>query len=193
MENKKFMTSKEIKDYCKELGLTYEITIRYLTHYNYLNRIFKGIFYVRSVEERKFNKTNLNYLEIISEALKIKGVKKWYFGLETALKFNNVTHEYFTIIYILNDKLFRAKEINILGHKVKFFKIAPKLFSFGIIKKETPFSDLEKTILDLIYLKKVNLLEIKELLKKANKKKISKYSKNYDGRTIKILKEAYDK
>ena len=66
----------------------------------------------------------MNYFEIIKNGLIIKGVKKWYFGLETALKLNNMTNEYFTIDYVVNDSIFRVFEnfnackLNLRGYTI---------------------------------------------------------------------------
>ena len=191
LSDKKFITRKELKEDCKKLGMDYYVTIRYLTHYKHLVRILRGIFYIKSIEERKLNKININYLEAIKEALKIKGVKNWYFGLSTALKLNNLTHEYFTIDYVINDKLFRVKPFSILGYKIRFIKINSKLTSFGIINKGLPYSDAEKTMLDFIYLKEHGNVKLipEEIFEKCSKNKLLKYSKSYDKRTIKRLKE----
>ena len=129
-DNKKFILAEEIKDYCRKLSLKYIPTIKYLIRNKYIARIFRGIFYVYSIEDRKLGKSEMNSYEILKEALKLKGVKNWYFGLETGLKFNNLTNEYFTIDYILNDKIFRAKPIIIMGRKIKFYKLSSKMFSF---------------------------------------------------------------
>lgn len=191
LSDKKFITREELKEDCKKLSLDYYVTIRYLTHYKHLVRILRGIFYIKSIEERKLNKTNINHLEAIKEALKIKGIKNWYFGLSTALKLNNLTHEYFTIDYVINDKLFRAKSFSILGYKIKFIKINPKLTRFGIINKDLPYSDVEKTMLDFIYLKEHGNVKLipEEIFESCSKTKLLKYSKNYDKRTIKRLME----
>jgi len=191
LSDKKFITREEIREDCKKLSLDYYVAIRYLTHYKYLIRILRGIFYIKSIEERKLNKTNINHLEAIKEALKIKGVKNWYFGLSTALKLNNLTHEYFAIDYVINDKIFRAKPFLILGYKIKFIKINHKLMPFGIINKNLPYSDAEKTMLDFIYLKEHGNVKLipEEIFEKCSKNKLLKYSKNYDKRTIKRLKE----
>ena len=113
-DNKKFILAEEIKDYCRKLSLKYIPTIKYLIRNKYIARVFRGIFYIYSIEERKLGKSEMNSFEILKEALKLKGVKNWYFGLETGLKFNNLTHEYFTIDYVLNDKIFRAKPIIVM-------------------------------------------------------------------------------
>lgn len=189
MSNKKFITREELKAYCREINLDYYTTIRYLTFHQYLMRILKGIFYIKSIEERKLNKISIIYLEAIKVALKIKGIKRWYFGLETALKLNNLTHEYFTMDSVISDTLFRARPISILGHKVKFVKLSPKLFSFGIEKGKLPYSDAEKTALDLLYLKKYSKSEFLELCGSLSKNKILKYAQHYNKRIIEAVEE----
>jgi len=188
-DNKKFILSSEIKDYCRKLSLNYLPTIKYLLRNKYLARVFRGIFYVYSIEERKLGKSEMNFFEILKQALKIKGVKNWYFGLETGLKYNNLTHEYFTIDYVLNDKLFRAKPITIMGRKVKFYKLSPRLFWFGIVKKNVNYSDSEKTLLDLLYLKHYTKEEFEEIAEELSKTKLLKYAKNYNKRVIGIVNE----
>ena len=187
--NKKLITSSEIKKDCEKLSVSYDPVIKYLLRNKYLERIFRGIFYVYSVEERKLGKSEMNFYEILSEALRIKGVKNWYFGLETALKFNNMTHEYFTIIYIVNDTIFRAKPIKIKGHKVKFHKTLNKMFEFGINKKPYPHSNPEKTALDLYYFKHYDINNFKEITEKLSKTKLKKYSKYYNKRIISAINE----
>ena len=187
--NKKFITSNEIKDYCKKLSLDYLVTIKYLLRNKYLARVFRGIFYVYSIEERKLGKSEMSYFEILKEALKIKGVKSWYFGLETGLKFNNLTHEYFTIDYIINDKIFRANPINIMGRRVKIYKLNPKMLSFGITKKNFNYSDSEKTLLDLLYLNHYSKEEFEEIAETLSKTKLLKYAKKYNKRVLNAVKE----
>jgi len=185
--SKKFTTDSEIKEDCKKLSISYYTAIRYLISNKHLARVFKGIFYIYSLEERKLGKSEMNLYKILAEAIKLKGIKKWYLGLETSLKLNNLTHEYFTIEFVLNDKIFRAKPITIMGKKVKFYKISPKLMNQGIFFKNYPFSNPEKTALDLFYLRHYDFSNFEELAEKLNKKKLKEYSKNYDKRTIKAV------
>ncbi len=187
--SEKFVLATEIKKDCKKASLDYYTAIRYLTSNNYLERIFKGIFYIYSLEERKLGKLEMNFHKILNEAMKLKKVKNWYLGLETALKLNNMTHEYFSIDFIINDKIFRAKPIIIMGRKVKFYKTTKKLFEKGVIKKEYPYSDPEKTCIDLFYFKHDDLNNFKEKIKNLDKRKLIEYSKKYDKRTIEILKK----
>jgi len=186
IDEKEFITSEELKRYCISMGLNYAITIRHLVSRGYLIRIFKGIFYVKTLDEAKFGKSKYSNLELVSKGLELKGVKNWYFGLYTALKFNNMTHESFAVDYVVNDKLFRSKPINIDGCKYRFVKLAPKLLQFGIIEENLRHSDPEKTILDFIYTWRYNgvpkekiILDISEWAKGISCEKTKKYAVNY--------------
>ncbi len=186
IDKKEFATSKELKQYCKAMGLNYEIAIRHLVSRGHIIRIFKGIFYIKTPEETKFNKSKYSHLELVAKGLELKGVKNWYFALYTALKFNNMTHESFAIDYVVNDTLLRTKPINIAGYKFKFVKLTPKLLEFGIIKNNLSYSDPEKTILDFIYTWRYNgvpkekiALDISEWAKNLSSEKTKEYAANY--------------
>ena len=135
-------------------------------------------------------KGNSNYIN----SLTIKNVKKWYFGLYTALKLNNMTHEYFTIDYIINDKLLRTNPMKIAGHKFKFLKLKKSLSSFGITHKDTiACSDPEKTILDFIYIWRYSgipkdsiIADVDEWSTNLSIPKLKEYSKNYPKTVQKI-------
>ena len=183
---KKFITREELKSYSKMLKLPYESIISYLLSNGYVVRILRGIFYVKSIEEKKKNIVNISFYEAIAEALKIKKITNWYFGLESAIKLNSLTHEYFTIDYIISDKLKRPRPINIFGHKVKFISIKKELLNFGIKKDKIPYSDTEKTILDIVYFSLYNNLsepeiknKVEDYISKCNRKKLEEYSKYY--------------
>ena len=107
-------------------------------------RIFRGIFYVKSLDEIKLGKNKYSHIDLVAKGLALKSVKNWYFGLYTALKLNNMKHEHFTIDYVVNDKILRIKPITIAGYKFKFVKLKSALFSFGIIGKNLKYSDPKK-------------------------------------------------
>lgn len=193
--DEKFITSDLLREYCKKLDIEYYYAIRYLITHKHVYRILRGIFYKPSFEERKLKKIDIDYMEAIAEALRIKKIKNWYFGLESAMKLNNVTHEYFTLDFLINDTLFRANPINILGYEVRFIKIKRKLCEFGIKEKRLRFSDPEKTILDIIYLSrygKLSDVEIRNkiitLLKHCSKNKLLNYSKKYNKKVYAFVK-----
>jgi len=183
---KKYVTREELIVYSKALKLNYRDVISYLIHNRYVITLLKGIFYVLSADERKHKSIDATYLELTKKALELKGIKNWYFGLESAFKFNNVTHEYFSIDYVINDKLVKTTPIKINGRKIKFVKIKPELLGFGIVRNNINYSDLEKTILDKIYLLSYagnNYNNIRdyviEYIGSADSNKLLKYSKPY--------------
>ena len=191
---KKIITKDDLSKESKALGLSYNSAINYLLTKKYIIRIFRGIFYIRSLEERKLGKMELTFYNVLKEALKIKGIENWYFGLETAIKFNNLTHEYFTITYVISDKLKRKEVMDIFGYKVKFVAIKKELFKFGIIKDNVSYSDPEKTILDKIYLglhKGLDNFTIKnsiiEYFDECDKKKLINYAKHYPKSVLKFV------
>jgi hypothetical protein len=186
-ENREFVTSKELKLYCKAAKASYVSTINYFLKRKYVIRVFRGVFYLRSVDEIKLQSSKYNHLELVARGLEIKGVKNWYFGLHTALKLNNMTHESFAVEEVISDSLFRAKPIKIASYKFKFVKLSSKLFGFGIQNSNgLKFSDPEKTVLDFIYLWRQNgvpdqkiISDIADWGKGLSNKKLNLYAKNY--------------
>ncbi len=188
MDRKEFVTAEELKRYCKTMKLNYEMVVRYFGMRAYLVRIFRGVFYVKSLEESKLGKNKYNHLELVAKGLELKNVKRWYFGLHTALKLNNMTHETFAVEDVVNDKLFRANPIAIAGYKFKFSRLSPSLLGFGIRKagNGVRYSDPEKTLLDFIYLWRYNGIPEEKIVadvsgweKGASKEKLMAYAKKY--------------
>jgi len=192
-----FVTSGLLKEYCRSLKLEYTQTIKNLLFAGYLIRIFRGIFYVRTLEEKKLGKSKYSAYDFVAKGLELKHVNAWYFGLTTAIALNHLTHERFTLDYVLNDTFFRPRPLTIEGHKFRFIKMKPALLSIGIKKHgNLRYSDTEKTILDLIYLRRQNgipderiILEISDWVKGISEKKIKKYLALYP----KTIKAAFRK
>jgi len=187
MDRREFVTSKELKAYCKSMKLDYDTIVRYFAARGYIVRIFRGIFYVKSVEEFELGKSKYNHLELVAKGLELKKVSNWYFGLHSALKLNNMTHEHFAIEEVISDIIFRANPITIAGYKFKFLKLSSSLLGFGIKKGNgIRFSDPEKTILDLIYVWRYNgvpdekiVADVSEWAKNISKEKTKSYAKKY--------------
>jgi len=186
LEGKEFVTSEDMARHCKSLKMNGKNATIYLLRKKYLARIFKGIFYVRTFDEIKLGRMKYNHLELVSKGLELKGINNWYFGLHTALKLNNLTHEHFAEDYVLNDKIFRAKPMNIAGYKFRFLKLKPGLFGFGIMEDNLRYSDVEKTILDFIHVWRYNgvpekkiIMDLSEYAANISKKKLLAYAENY--------------
>ncbi len=196
LNKEKFIVAGTVKKFCKKLNLEYLPTIKYLLRNDYLVRILKGIFYIKSYEERKLKKIDINHFYALKRAFEIKKINYWYFGLETALKMNNLTHEYFFTDYLITSSIFRPKPVNVMGYRIKFIKINEKLLKFGIVNADVNYSDIEKTILDIIYLAKyhgssreVIKNKIIDFLKYCSRHKINKYLKYYPKTVAKIMDE----
>jgi len=188
LDGKGFLTAEELKAYCKSMKLDYDIVVRYFGMRHYSVRIFRGVFYVKSPEELKLGRSKYNHLELVAKGLELKKVKNWYFGLHTALKLNNMTHETFAVEDVMNDKLFRANPFTIAGYKFKFSRLSPSLLDFGITKAENgvKYSDPEKTVLDFIYIWRYNGIpeekiaaDVRDWAWNAAKAKMKEYAKRY--------------
>ncbi len=197
LEKKELVTSEELKGYCKQLKLDYESTIDHFVTRGHFIRIFRGIFYVKSLDEMKLGRTKYSHLELVAKGLELKGVRNWYFGLYTALKLNNMTHEYFAIDYVVNDQILRVNPMKIAGHKLRFLKLKLPLFSFGIVSKDAiAYSDPEKTILDFIYMWRYNGVSKDRIIADAgdwstnlSASKFVEFAKNYPKTVQKIAQE----
>ncbi|MHA1804154.1 MAG: hypothetical protein ACTSU4_06410 [Promethearchaeota archaeon] len=200
-ENKKFITSKDLISFSREFYYDYYNVIRYLLNCNYLLKIFKGIFYVKSEEEIKQNKTKYSLLELVGKALELKGIKNWYFGLYTALILNGVmVKDEKKELYVMSDEIFRAKPINILNHVFKFIKLNYNLTTFGIIDNIIRYSDLEKTILDFIYLAKnksvadqIIINNMRGYMSTVSEERILHHAQFYPKSNLNIIKKLIEK
>jgi len=172
LDRKKITTTEEIVRLAKDINRDAKRSLHYLQEEDYILRILRGIFYVKSIEERENKTYDHSIYEMIAMALKEKGVKNWYFGLETALKLNLMTHEFYMIDYVITDSFRTTKVISIANQKFKFIKRAEKHFLNGIIReKKTRYSNPEKTILDLAY---------RNYLKNKNQKLYMNIFKEYE-------------
>lgn len=200
MENKEFVTASELRAYCKPFKFDYDIVIRHFVARGYLVRILRGIFYVKSLEELELGRPKYNHFELVAKGLELKKVREWYFGLHSALKFNNMTHEHFSVEDVISDSLFRANPVNIAGHRFKFVKVSPSLFGFGVRKgNNIRYSDPEKTVLDFIYIWRYNgvpeekiIGDISDWAKKSSKERLRKYARKYPTTVAQIMKRVIE-
>jgi len=147
----RIVTSDAVARVSADLGREYTPTVKYLQQEGYITRIFRGVFYVNTLEERTLAAQRRSVYRMVAEALVFKGARRWYFALETALKMNGMTHEYFATNYVITDAYRTTKVIGIDDLKFKFIEGAPYRFGFGIVTKDgLRYSDMEKTVLDLV-------------------------------------------
>ena len=152
LEDTVIVTSREIFALALELGKKPVRSLKYLKSMGYLERIFRGIYYVYTPEEMEMGGCDYSIYEIVAMGLQAKGVKGWYFGLETGLKMNRMTHEFFTIDHVITDIYKTTKPIDIMDYNVRFLRWRSGYQRFGLVKRGgIRFSDPEKTVLDLMY------------------------------------------
>lgn len=152
MSDDRIVTSAEIKRMAKGIGKVADRALYYLQEEGYIVRILKGIFYVRTPDEKMRNGLNASIFELVGMALDHKGEKCWYFSLETALDLNGMTHEYCDIAYVFCERYRTTRPITIIDSRFKFIRKDDRFFGFGMLsEKNYSYSDPERTILDLIY------------------------------------------
>ncbi len=156
--NGTILTRRDFDSLASRYKFDKDILRKVMLNKGYLITIFRGIYYLRSYEEKKFKSLKYSAYELLALGLEKKGVR-WYFGLNTALKLLGLTHEVFPVNMVINDKFNRTGPIKIAGSRFFFVKLKPSLF-FDIKKENTGnnislyYSKLEKTLLDMIYLRK---------------------------------------
>lgn len=200
-DKKKFITSETLKKYCRDLYYNHRLVSNYLISRRFLVNILDDIYYVKTIDEVNKDIIKYSILEIVGKALKHKSVKNWYYGLYTALELiNNDYENQEEYIYLINNRFLKRKPMKILGKKFRFLRFKNAFFNFGIINGKVKYSNLEKTILDLIYLMDYNhinenrmLIELSKLLEGIIKEKILKYSQFYPQSNKSILKKVLKK
>ena len=163
-----------IKEYNKSIGrINTNNALWYLSRHGYIKRIIFDFYYINSLDERKRGFCSYEDKELLFTVMNKLGIK-WYVGLNYALYLLGRTWQIPNVLIIINNKLSGNKQV--LGMNVKFTKIKENLI-FGLKKGCTKnrvnyfYSDLAKTYIDLVYLKKLN-----KLVKLA---KTSQYSRRY--------------
>jgi hypothetical protein len=185
----KILTRKDFDSLAAKYKFNKDILRRVMLNKGYLITIFRGVYYLKDYEEKKLNSLKYSPYELLALGLEKKNVK-WYFGLNTALKFLGLTHEVFPVNIVINDKFNRTKPMKIAGSSFFFMKLKPSLF-FDMKKENTGnnisiyYSNIEKTMLDMIYLKKN--IDLKEY--KFNKSLFLKESNKYNRIVKKKIKE----
>jgi len=187
----KILTRKDFDSLATKYSFDKDTLRRVMLNKGYLITVFRGVYYLKSYEEKKLNFLKYSSYELLALGLEKKGIR-WYFGLNTALKFLNLTHEVFPMNMIINNRFNRIKPMKIAGSSFFFIKLKPSLF-FDLKKIKTEnkvvlfYSLLEKTLLDMIYLKKnIDLSEYK-FNKSFFIKKSSKYPRIVKKRVKEVL------
>lgn len=132
----------------------------------------------------RIKKLTKGYYTIYNDpSLSVFCFKPAYLGLQDALSFHNLWEQE-TIPVIITTGKIRPGIRKVLGHNVLIRRINKKyLFGFDYYKDNEfymPYSDTEKTLIDMIYFKEnLNVKFIKGIEKKINRKRFKNYLSYY--------------
>jgi predicted transcriptional regulator of viral defense system len=131
-----------------------------------------------------YTKHNENYLAVF-------GFKPAYLGLQSALSYYGLWEQE-TIPVILTTKKVRTGLRNSLDGNILIKHISSKhFFGYNYLKDGAfffPYSDLEKTLIDLVVFKqKIDPDTLKKFKKEVDKNRLKQYLKRYDFRTRKKI------
>ncbi|MCX8150747.1 MAG: hypothetical protein N3D85_04525 [Candidatus Bathyarchaeota archaeon] len=190
------VVKSEVSEACKRFGADPDATINFMISYGYFVRVLRGLYYVKTSEEFALRKAVDVYKVLFLGLNKLK--VKWYFGLYTALGLNGLTHEFSDTIFVINDTIYRPKEIKVAGEKVKFIKLASRLVDFGVVNSEGKrYSDVDKTLLDLVYISRYRSLPegkivslIDEYRERVSPIKIKEYLAAYPEAVGRVIRAA---
>ena len=106
-----------------------------------------------------------------------------YLGLQDAMSYHNIWEQE-AIPIIITPRKVRQGVRKVLGMNVLIRRISKKyFFGFDYCKHKNfylPYSDIEKTFVDMVYFKeKLSADVIKSIKKRIDKKKLNSYLKNY--------------
>lgn len=160
-------SKKQIKQYNKQL-------IRNLTLKGKIKRLAKGCYTMHE-----------------DPSLAVFCFSPAYLGLQDAMSFHDLWDQE-TIPIIVSTRKIRPGIRKILGTNVLIRRLKQKyFFGFDYCKQGSfylPYSDMEKTFIDMVYFKeKLSKEVINEIRKKINKRKLNSYLKVYSERIRKMV------
>ena len=150
-ERERVVTRRRIVELANRIDLNAESAIRTLSNTNRIMPLFKGFYYLRDPSEILLNAPT-SPLDLFALGAKAKGIGTWYYGLDTALRLNGMTHEHRNDELVVSDNLYRPHGITMAGRRFVVLKWRPSLTRFGVKRKGNySWSDPEKTVLDFAY------------------------------------------
>ncbi len=196
------VSTKDIGELCKRFGFSPANVRTVLIRKGALVPLFfKGIFYVRTSSELLTKTLPLDSLILATLACNKKFGKEWYFGLQTALKLNELVGvQTATKTFIITKKQVRTK-IRSMGSREFIFSKIKIPSDQGVIEKNgLRYSDPVRTVLDFLHLgikkkdtvyAEVVLDAVIELNKQKLASEVKRQIKLYS--TKKLMKKIIDK
>jgi len=169
------VTSRDIRLITKKKNYSY-LLIRNLIKRGDIKRITKGFYTIYE-----------------DPVLSVFCFKPCYIGLQNALSIHNLWEQE-TNVVIITAKSIRIGVRKIFDNNIILHRITPNLlFGYDLIKCgdfHIPVSDIEKTIIDLVYFNEIpDEKVISNIRKVINMEKLEKYLKEYPKKTKKKILE----
>jgi len=188
-------TKDDLAELCSRFGVDLDYFVNYVIRYGYVVRVLRGLYYVRTVEEFKLGRAP-DVLRVLALGMERLGVR-WYFGLYTALRLGGATHEYYDVVFVISDSIYRPKPVRVAGERVRFVRVKPSLTSFGLVRRDgLVYSDLEKTVLDFTYLSRYGSIPreravavLREHADALNRERLAEYAKRYPKTVRGVLRD----
>jgi len=203
-DEEEFITSSTIRGYSEKLYYGVENVIKYFTSQGFIIEVLNDMFYIKDINEIRKKEIKYSPYELISRAFDFKNVKNWYFGLNTALAFdsnekNDVIFNIDTSTnYVISDRISVDEPVIINEEKFSFLVFKDDLLNFGIKDNgKFRYSNLEKTLLDFIYLYNCNHVREGKTIVAVSKYKnivsrdiLLRYSKKYPANVAEMLEKS---
>ncbi len=157
--------------------------IKNLRQNNDILYIMFDYYYIVSPLEKSGHYLDYSTNEMLYKILNKQNIK-WYLGLYSALEYNQIIWQGVVNPVSINNYFSGKRKIQ--GINYYFHKMKDDFFKFGIIENKTNnnirfyYSDLEKTFLDFLYLKKRARNDLKKIINWKNLKKyLNFYPKSF--------------
>ena len=150
----KVVSSDELNEVCKLLGVDFKTALAGLSRAGVLETVlFKGVYYVRSPEERQLGTIQQDALDIIAQACNLKLKKNWYFGLSTALMLAGLSEQqHLAIITVISKKRVKRYRTSFANLTVEFKQLSGVPFSKFVKQSGVKrFSEPSRTLADYAY------------------------------------------
>lgn len=184
---------KEIKELVKSPVISYKSIQRKMLSRKHLTQYPKQLIRNLIKKGRLKQLAKGYYTDYDDISLAVFCFQPAYLGLQDALSYHSLWEQE-TIPVIITTRKVRNGLRTIMGKNILIHRIDPAYY-FGLEYKQEgnfalPYSDIEKTLIDMIHFKqKIDSNTIKEFKKRIDSKKLKEYLKKYPTQTMKRVNQ----
>jgi len=151
-DEREVVRTAEVSELARRLGKEPAHVATTLVRAGRLVPLFKGYYYVRRPDEMGLRRPRHNALELFAMGARAKRIGRWYFGLETALRLNEMTHDDRGLEFVIDERLFRPAGVRVGLRRFVILRWSAHLLTFGL-RRDGPlrWSGPEKTLMDIAF------------------------------------------